>query len=160
MRLSIRTIRFRNFCHLFLACILIVCEFAFSENRLYEVKVEKEVSGIMRDGIRLLSNIYRPDAEGKFPAILIRTPYNKDRYRKDYSLFPYQAAQKGYVVIIQDVRGRYSSEGVFLPYVQETDDGYDAVEWAAALPYVDGKVGMYPTWVLYNGLLQLLIHHI
>ena len=60
----------------------------------------------------------------------------------DYSLFPVHAAQKGFVVIIQDVRGRYSSEGVFLPYVQETDDGYDAVEWAAALPFVDGKVGM------------------
>ncbi len=115
---------------------------AFSENRPYEVITEKEIPNAMRDGIKLFSNIYRPDAEGKFPAILIRTPYNKDRYSMDYSLFPVHAAQKGYVVIIQDVRGRYSSEGVFLPYVQETDDGYDAVEWAAALPYVDGKVGM------------------
>jgi putative CocE/NonD family hydrolase len=97
----------------------------------------------MRDGIRLLSNIYRPDTEGKFPSILIRTPYNKNRYGEDYSFFPYQAARRGYVVIIQDVRGRYSSEGIFLPYVQEKDDGYDTVEWAAVLPYVNGKVGMY-----------------
>ena len=115
---------------------------AYSENRPYEVIIDKGVPNAMRDGIRLFSNIYRPDADGKFPAILIRTPYNKDRYGMDYSLFPVHAAQKGFVVIIQDVRGRYSSEGVFLPYVQETDDGYDAVEWAAALPYVDGKVGM------------------
>jgi putative CocE/NonD family hydrolase len=115
---------------------------AYSENRPYEVIIDKGIPNIMRDGIRLFSNIYRPDADGKFPAILIRTPYNKDRYGIDYSLFPVHAAQKGYVVIIQDVRGRYSSEGVFLPYVQETDDGYDAVEWAAVLPYVDGKVGM------------------
>jgi len=115
---------------------------AYSENRPYEVIIDKGVPNAMRDGIRLFSNIYRPDADGKFPAILIRTPYNKDRYGMDYSLFPVHAAQKGFVVIIQDVRGRYSSEGVFLPYVQETDDGYDAVEWAAALPFVDGKVGM------------------
>jgi putative CocE/NonD family hydrolase len=143
MSLSIHTIRLRNSCQLFMVCFLFVCTFAFSENRPYEVKVEKEVPATMRDGIRLLSNVYRPDAEGKFPAILIRTPYNKDRYNRDYSLFPYKAAQKGYVVIIQDVRGRYSSEGVFLPYLQEKDDGYDAVEWVSTLPYVDGKVGMY-----------------
>ena len=143
MRLSFLKFRHRHFKHFFLAGFLIVCGLAFPENRLYEVKVEEEVPATMRDGIRLFSNIFRPDAEGKFPAILIRTPYNKDRYSKDYSPFPYQAAGKGYVVIIQDVRGRYSSGGVFLPYVQEIDDGHDSVEWAAALPFVDGKVGMY-----------------
>lgn len=58
----------------------------------------------MRDGIRLFSNIYKPDAEGKFPAILIRTPYNKSNYC-EYSSFPVYAAQRGYVVIIQDVIG-------------------------------------------------------
>ncbi len=142
MRLSTRKIRLKKFCHLFLICFLILSGMAYSENRPYEVIIDKGVPNAMRDGIRLFSNIYRPDADGKFPAILIRTPYNKDRYGMDYSLFPVHAAQKGFVVIIQDVRGRYSSEGVFLPYVQETDDGYDAVEWAAALPFVDGKVGM------------------
>ncbi|MGB3861837.1 MAG: CocE/NonD family hydrolase [Candidatus Aminicenantaceae bacterium] len=136
-------IRLRNFCHLFFFCFLILSGIAYSENLPYEVTIEKGVPNVMRDGIRLFSNIYRPDAEGKFPAILIRTPYNKDRYGMDYSPFPVHAAQKGYVVIIQDVRGRYSSEGEFLPYMQETADGYDAVEWAADLPYVDGKVGMY-----------------
>ena len=143
MIISTHSIRLRNFCHLSLVCFLALSGVAYSENLSYEVTIEKGVPNVMRDGIRLFSNIYRPDAEGKFPAILIRTPYNKDRYGTDYSPFPVHAAQKGYVVIIQDVRGRYSSKGAFLPYVQETADGYDAVEWAAALPYVDGKVGMY-----------------
>jgi putative CocE/NonD family hydrolase len=140
--ISTHSIRLRNFYQISLVCFLIFSGIAYSENRPYEVIIDKGVPNVMRDGIRLFSNIYRPDADGKFPAILIRTPYNKDRYGTDYSPFPVHAAQKGYVVIIQDVRGRYSSEGEFLPYVQETVDGYDTVEWAAVLPYVDGKVGM------------------
>jgi len=114
----------------------------YSEDQPYRVIVEKEVPGVMRDGITLFSNAYRPNAPGKFPAILIRTPYDKKSY-SDYSSFPALAAERGYVVIIQDVRGRYSSEGEFHPYTQETNDGYDSVEWASALPYVNGKVGMY-----------------
>jgi len=127
--------------------VILILSFSLSLNasadrQKFEVSVEQNVPSPMRDGIRLFSNIYKPDAEGKFPAILIRTPYNKSNYC-EYSSFPVYAAQRGYVVIIQDVRGRYSSEGEFLPYVQETDDGYDAVEWAATLAYVNGKVGMY-----------------
>lgn len=118
------------------------CIGAQTGNRAYQVRIEKGVESRMRDGIRLFSNIYRPSSGGKFPAILIRTPYNKNDYC-EYSSFPVYAAAKGYVVIIQDVRGRYASEGEFLPYVQETQDGYDAVEWAASLPYVDDKVGMF-----------------
>ncbi|MFP4081514.1 MAG: CocE/NonD family hydrolase [Candidatus Aminicenantes bacterium] len=110
------------------------------ENKDYGVKVEKEVAACMRDGVRLYANVYRPDIPGKFPTILIRTPYNKERYGQ-YSSFPVYAAERGYVVIVQDVRGRYSSEGEFLPYVQEINDGYDSVEWAASLPYSNGKVG-------------------
>ncbi len=113
-----------------------------SEAQHHNVRVEKDVPGVMRDGVRLFSNVYRPDAQGEFPAVLIRTPYNKNSYC-EYSSFPALAAQKGYVVIIQDVRGRYSSEGEFLPYVQEINDGYDSIEWASTLPYVNGKVGMY-----------------
>ena len=94
----------------------------------------------MRDGVKLQADVFRPDAPGKFPVILIRTPYDKEGYGK-YSSFPDYAARKGYVVIVQDVRGRYGSEGEFLPYVQEIEDGYDSVEWAAALPYSNGKVG-------------------
>ena len=109
------------------------------EDQNNEVKIEESVVAPMRDGVKLGATIFRPDAPGKFPVILIRTPYNNERYG-NLSSFPRYAAQRGYIVIIQDVRGRYSSEGEFLPYVQEIDDGYDAVEWAAALPYSNGKV--------------------
>ncbi|MBN1224838.1 MAG: CocE/NonD family hydrolase [Candidatus Aminicenantes bacterium] len=112
------------------------------QRQVYKVTVDKGVPGAMRDGNRLFSDVYRPDAPGKFPAILIRTPYNKEDYGK-YSSFPVKAVQCGYAVIIQDVRGRYSSEGDFLPYVQEIRDGYDSVEWASGLPFVNGKVAMY-----------------
>jgi len=107
---------------------------------LYGVRVEKGVAAPMRDGVRLSADVFRPDAPGRFPVILIRTPYDKEAYGK-YSSFPDHAAKKGYVVIVQDVRGRYGSEGGFIPYAQEIEDGYDSVEWAAALPYSNGKVG-------------------
>ncbi|MBZ5516415.1 MAG: CocE/NonD family hydrolase [Acidobacteriia bacterium] len=93
----------------------------------------------MRDGVTLRADIYRPKAEGKFPALLERTPYDK-RGGVDFGL---RAAARGYVVIIQDVRGRYTSEGEWYPFKHESDDGYDTVEWAAALPYANGKVGMF-----------------
>jgi putative CocE/NonD family hydrolase len=117
----------------------------------YQVKVEKNVAAPMRDGVKLYADIYRADAPGKFPVILIRTPYNKEQYG-NYSSFPHFAAEKGYIVIVQDVRGRYESEGEFLPYKQEINDGYDAVEWAAALPYSNGKVGT--TGCSYLGAVQ------
>jgi uncharacterized protein len=72
--------------------------------------------------------------------LLERTPYNKN---SDGTTFGRVAAARGYVVIIQDVRGRYTSEGEWYTFKHESDDGYDTVEWAAALPYSDGKVGMF-----------------
>src|SRR5579862_372430 len=105
----------------------------------FEVKVERGVAAKMRDGITLRADIYRPQAEGKFPVILERTPYNKAGEFE----FGLKAAARGYVVIIQDVRGRYSSEGEWYTFKNESRDGYDSVEWAAALPYSNGKVGMW-----------------
>ena len=93
----------------------------------------------MRDGVTLRADIYRPNADGKYPVLLQRTPYNKDG---DVG-FGLKAAARGYVVIIQDVRGRYTSEGEWYTFKHEPNDGYDTVEWAAALPYSDGKVGMF-----------------
>lgn len=104
----------------------------------YEVTIEHNVQVKMRDGVILRADIYRPKAEGKFPVLLERTPYNKQG-----SDFGSRAAGQGYVVIIQDVRGRYSSEGEWYPFKNESSDGYDTVEWAAALPYSNGKVGMF-----------------
>ena len=104
----------------------------------YEVTIDRNVPVKMRDGVILRADIYRPKADGKFPVLLERTPYNKQG--GDFGL---RGAAHGYVVIIQDVRGRYSSEGEWYPFRNESDDGYDTVEWAAALPYSNGKVGMY-----------------
>jgi len=93
----------------------------------------------MRDGVTLRADIYRPKAEGKFPVLLVRTPYDKNGEVE----FGLKAAARGYVVIAQDVRGRYTSDGDWYPFKFESQDGYDTVEWAAALPYSNGKVGMF-----------------
>ena len=105
----------------------------------YEVTIERGVTVKMRDGVTLRADIYRPRAEGKFPVLLQRTPYDK-RGAADFGL---KAAARGYVVVVQDVRGRYTSEGEWRPFQYESEDGFDTVEWAAALPYADGKVGMF-----------------
>lgn len=104
----------------------------------YQVIIQRNVPATMRDGVVLYADIYRPDAPGKFPVILERTPYNKDGSLD----FGVKAAQRGYVSIVQDVRGRYTSQGEWYPFKYESQDGYDTVEWAAKLPYSDGKVGM------------------
>src|ERR1700728_1559971 len=105
----------------------------------YEVVVERGVVATMRDGVKLRADIYRPRNDGKFPVLLQRTPYDKN----GGLAFGMRAAAKGYVVVIQDVRGRYTSEGEWYPFKHESDDGYDTVEWAALLPHADGRVGMF-----------------
>lgn len=119
------------------------------------VIIEKNVPCTLRDGTVLRADIYRPDQEGQFPILLTRLPYNKDlpHYAQRF-LNPIQAAEKGYIVIIQDVRGRYHSDGEFGGYESESLDGYDTVEWAAGLPYSTGKVGMYG--LSYYGFTQWL----
>jgi putative CocE/NonD family hydrolase len=93
-----------------------------------------------RDGVTLYADIYRPKSDDKFPVILMRTPYDKS---VSWAALPaFKIVARGYVFIIQDVRGRYTSEGEWYPFKHEIADGYDAVEWAASLPYSNGKVGM------------------
>jgi hypothetical protein len=93
----------------------------------------------MRDGVRLSTDVYLPDAPGPFPVILIRTPYNNnlDSQVEDAVYF----ATRGYAVAIQDVRGRYDSEGEWSPFVHEAEDGYDAQEWCGTQPWSTGRVG-------------------
>jgi len=105
----------------------------------YDIVIDRDVPAKMRDGVVLRADIYRPKAEGKFPVLLTRTPYDK-RGEVDFGL---AAAARGYVVVAQDVRGRYSSDGEWYTFKYESQDGYDTVEWAAALPYTNGKVGMF-----------------
>lgn len=104
-----------------------------------EVIIDHNVPARMRDGVILRADIYRPKADGKYPVLLTRTPYNKDG---EMSL-GVVAAQRGYVLIAQDTRGRYASEGEWYPFKHESNDGYDTIEWAASLPYSNGKIGMY-----------------
>lgn len=121
-----------------LAFLLAACALPGRAEDLYRVRAEGGVEVPMRDGVKLVADVYRPDAEGRFPVILTRTPYN--RANPGYGTF---FASHGYVLIVQDVRGRYASEGEFYPFRNEANDGYDTIEWAAALPYSDGKVGMF-----------------
>jgi putative CocE/NonD family hydrolase len=120
-----------------------------------QILIEKNVSCTMRDGTILYADVYRPNAPGKFPVLLTRLPYNKDlpMYSHRY-LDTQRLVQNGYVVIVQDVRGRFHSEGDFYPHIHESEDGYDTVEWAASFPYSTGKVGMFG--LSYYGYTQLL----
>ena len=119
------------------------------------ILLEKNVPCTMRDGTVLYADIYRPAGEGKFPVLLTRLPYNKDlpHFSHRY-LDTNRLVSNGYVVIIQDVRGRFHSEGEFFPFENEGEDGYDTVEWAAKLPFSTGKVGMFG--LSYYGFTQLL----
>lgn len=107
------------------------------------VKVESNLMVPMRDGITLFADLYRPDKPGPFPVILQRTPYDKTSPLAMGMLDPLRAARNGYAVVIQDTRGRYESDGEFYPFIDEINDGYDTVEWAASQSWSTGKVGMY-----------------
>jgi len=122
---------------LFAVAIAAICEAAVVPP--IEVTVEHGVKVVMRDGVTLRADIYRPNQDGRFPVLLQRTPYNKGG-GEDFGRL---AAAAGYVAIIQDVRGRYTSEGEWYPFQWESQDGFDTVEWAASLPYSNGKVGMW-----------------
>ena len=109
------------------------------------VIIDRNVMVDMRDGISLASDIYRPSIEGKYPVLVHRIPYNKSmmHYIGSQMLNPIIGVENDYVVIIQDCRGCFASEGVMTPYTQEADDGYDTIEWAAQQPWSNGRVGIY-----------------
>src|SRR4051812_46210833 len=109
-----------------------------------DVIIERDREAVMRDGAVLRADIYRPAAEGKYPTLLQRTAYSKEVVRTPAPIDPIAAAAQGVVVVIQDVRGKFTSDGgSWYMFRDEFDDGYDSVEWAAALPYSNGKVGLY-----------------
>lgn len=105
------------------------------------ITVERDVPARMRNGVVLYADIYRPSSQGRFPALLRRTPYNKAD--ESLSAMTRAVVRRGYVVVIQDVRGQFRSEEKFQPYLQEINDGYDSIEWVAKLPYVNEKLGTY-----------------
>jgi hypothetical protein len=100
--------------------------------RRHEVMLERNAASRMRDGAVLYADVYRPKADGSFPIILMRLPYNKTwAVAGDYA-HPSWYARHGYVVVVQDCRGRWTSEGEWNPFFNEGRDGYDTVEWADA----------------------------
>lgn len=106
--------------------------------------VDRNVPITMRDGVVLYADVYRPAGDEPHPVLLQRTPYAK----KITSISHMQtdamrAVDRGYAVVIQDVRGRWNSDGDFKPFHQEMNDGYDTVEWCGTQPWSDGNVGMY-----------------
>jgi putative CocE/NonD family hydrolase len=110
----------------------------------FNVTVERGAVMLTRDGKRLYADIYQPRGAGEFPTLLRRTPYG--RTQNDLAEAFNEAhyfASHGYLVVVQDTRGRHGSEGVWHPFVYEAQDGYDAVEWAASLPRSNGRVGMF-----------------
>ncbi len=121
------------------AFTVLTCVSALGQATAPAVIVEHKVPMKTRDGVTLYADVYRPTGEGDFPVLLQRTPYNKDNAAD----FAHAAVARGFMVVVQDVRGRYTSEGEWYPFKHETDDGYDTVEWAAALPHSNGKVGMF-----------------
>ena len=108
-----------------------------------DIHIQYDVEAPLRDGTVLRSTIYRPDRPGAFPVLLSRTPYGRDAGIDPMYFDPLRAARRGYVVVRQDVRGRFGSDGVFDPSHQEAADGFDTVQWVAGLPYSDGTVGMW-----------------
>ncbi len=118
-----------------------------------EIIIERDVAVPMRDGAILRADVYRPAASGEFPVLVYRTPYSKNAAAESYDTH-LDAVARGYAVLLQDVRGRYASDGLFVPYRNEGKDGYDTIEWAAAQSWSNGGVG---TWGLsYPGAVQWL----
>jgi uncharacterized protein len=132
-------IKLKNILFLFFLVLFISC----SGYKNYTSMVE------MRDGIKLSTQVLFPEIiQQNYPVVFIRTPYNKERRIDEYQYI----LDNGYVLVVQDVRGRFGSEGEFEPYINESEDGYDAIEWIAEQKWCDGNIGM--IGASYNGSVQ------
>ncbi|MCA1994521.1 MAG: CocE/NonD family hydrolase, partial [Coleofasciculus sp. S288] len=120
---------------------------------MLKVRQKETASMLTRDGVRLDADIYRPDGEGEFPVLLMRQPYGRAIASTVVYAHPSWYAAQGYIVVIQDVRGRGTSEGEFQLFTHEIPDGIEAVNWASQLPGSTGDVGMYG--FSYQGMTQL-----
>lgn len=113
-------------------------------------RLHRRVPIPMRDGTVLRATVYRPDDDGRRPVMLVRTPYGEAMTRT----VPVQPAlDAGFAVVVQDCRGTGESDGDFVPFAFEADDGVDTIAWCAAQPWSDGTVGMYG--LSYQGMVQL-----
>jgi putative CocE/NonD family hydrolase len=117
--------------------ILLSIQIIFAAQQSSNVEVHTEVKIPMRDGVELSANIFLPEAEGKYPVILIRSPYGKGDAKYGDGLF---YAGRGYVVVSQDCRGKGSSQGVWEPFANERNDGKDTQKWLLAQSWCNGKI--------------------
>ena len=117
-----------------------------------DIVIDENAPVRMRDGVILRADVYRPKAEGRYPVTINRGPYDKCSTLDLNPSVARNLAERGYVCVVQDVRGRYASEGEFTPFVNEIEDGVDTVEWAAEQPWSTGRVGMFG--ISYNGWVQ------
>jgi putative CocE/NonD family hydrolase len=122
-----------------LAAISLVVPQISRADQPYAVTIQRGVAVKMRDGVTLRADIYRPTADGKFPVLLTRTPYDKTNNLG----ICMRVAAAGYVCVSQDVRGRYTSEGEWYPFKHESEDGFDTIEWLAHQPWSTGVIGMW-----------------
>jgi uncharacterized protein len=120
---------------------------------MFPVHSKQTACTYTRDGVRLDADVYRPDVKGDFPVLLMRQPYGRNIASTVVYAHPSWYAAHGYIVVIQDVRGRGTSEGEFKLFAHEIVDGEDSVNWAAKLPGSNGNVGMYG--FSYQGMTQL-----
>ena len=105
---------------------------------LNEIRIERHKAVPMRDGVTLYADLYRPVKDGRYPTLIVRTPYGLQRDGIHETLIKF--AQRGYSVVAVDVRGRYESSGTWEPFRTEGPDGYDVIEWAAKQDFSNGKV--------------------
>jgi uncharacterized protein len=115
--------------------------------------IAREVAVPMRDGVVLRADLLLPAGSGRFSTLVYRTPYDKESALREYKTFE-KAVARGYAVVVQDVRGRYASDGEFDAYRNEGHDGYDTIEWAARQPWSDGSIGTFG--LSYPGAVQWL----
>ncbi len=123
------------------------------------VRVERDIMVAMRDGVRLATDIYRPDDNAPHPVLVHRIPYSKSNawFVGGLIFNPLDAVERGYVVLVQDTRGRFKSEGTWEPFMNEGVDGFDTVEWAATQPWSNGNVGVYGSSYMGVTTIQALI---
>lgn len=125
----------------FIPSLLLVSIFAVSISQAVELQPVRMMSieVPMRDGVLLATDIYKIATLTKAPTVLMRTPYNKSRVTAVAERF----AREGYVVVIQDCRGTFKSKGDLIPYNNEGQDGFDAIEWVYRQPWCNGRIGMW-----------------
>ncbi len=121
---------------LVMACVLIPAFAVASEEERAPRSLDFMVE--MRDGVHLATSVYLPEGDGPWPVILTRTPYNKAGYGQRSGQF----IEHEYAFVAQDCRGRFLSEGEYVPFTTDMEDGYDTIEWIAEQDFSDGKVGI------------------